>query len=196
MKKLIIILTTLLTLNGCQKIECPAFDFNHPINRWHWFPNNEDSYEFMDSDSATIVLIRTSFEFNQFEERNCHSCNCFSDLNAHYDFFDLSIQLRSTLSYQSDENSDEGSLYYGIDNIGSPFDPETITVSEVEVENSESLGFNVSLLDTLTVVDTTYLDVTQLSILDTTKTKVRKIWIIQDSGIIGLETSDNIWRKK
>jgi hypothetical protein len=118
MKKLLIIFIGILLFSGCQKIECPAFDFNHSINMWHLFLNNQESYEFVDIDSSTIVLTQTRFEFNQSEERNCHSCACFSDLNAHYNFIDLGIQLRGTLSYQSGDNSDEGSLYYGIDNIG------------------------------------------------------------------------------
>ena len=185
-----------MTLSGCQKIECPAFDFNHPINKWHWFPDNDAKYDFVDADLKTTELTQTKFEFNQFEERKCHMCACFSDLNAHYDFLDLGIQLRSTLSYQSDVNSDEGSIYFGIDNIGSPFDPKENTVSEDEVENYESQEFDISLLDTLIIVDSTYLNVTQLAVLDTTKTEVRKVWIIPHSGIIGLKISNKVWKRR
>lgn len=196
MKKLIVTLIALLSISGCQKIECPAFDFNHPINKWHWFPDNEQNYQFVGIDSSTITLTQTRFQFNRFEERNCHQCACFSDLDTYYDFVNLGIQLRSLVSYQSGESSDEGSLYFGIDNIGSPFDPEELTISEVEIENYESQEFNVTLLDTLTIVDSTYFNVTQLAVLDTSKTDVRKVWIVPNSGVVGLQIHDKHWRKK
>lgn len=95
-----------LLLIGRQKIECPAFNFSLPINKWHWGPENEQGYEFMNVDSLMINLIQTKYDYNQFEERRCHMCACFSGLDTHYEFADLGIQLKSQLSYQSGENSD------------------------------------------------------------------------------------------
>ncbi len=60
----------------------------------------------MNVDSLMINLIQTKYDYNQHEERRCHMCACFLDLDTHYEFADLGIQLRSQLSYQSGENSD------------------------------------------------------------------------------------------
>ena len=150
----------------------------------------------MNVDSTIINLVKTKFVFNQYEERRCHSCACFSDLENCYEINSLNIQFRVTLSYQSDDSSDEGSIYYGVDSIGSPFEPIGETINEIEVSDYETKEFNVTLLDSLTLIFATYKTVTQLEIINSIKSDVQKIWVVPDKGIIGLNIKGNVWESR
>lgn len=185
---------------GCQRYECPSFDKRHQINKWNWFPNNFETYYFINySDLDTLFLTKNKYEMTPAREFECHMCGCFQNLQAYYSIINHNIQFRCDLSYRGggdDEIKDNGSLYYGIDKIGSPFSPNGESVLESEIAPYEQKEFDIIYLDTIKLANQEFYNVTEFKIIDTTKTKISKIWIVPNNGIIGFKFEQNEWMKK
>lgn len=189
----------LLASFSCQKYQCAGFDKEHPINKWNWFPENQVSYSFININQDKIELTRTKYEATQSREFSCDICACCQDLTSHYDIANVGIQFRCTLSYCGKENNrdnDGGGLYYGIDKIGSPFSPSMQTVHENEVPPYEYVEFETTIKDIIDIAGKEFTNVTELSVKDTTKSKIRKLWIAQNSGLVGFRMSNQNWRKE
>jgi hypothetical protein len=197
--KVLLIVLLLLTSWSCQKYKCSGFDKGHSINKWNWFPENQGFYKYVNKNQEELELTRTKYEISESREFWCHMCACGQELTSHYDSYNVGIQFRCTLGYWGDENNtnnDKGSLYYGIDKIGSPFSSNEETVSENEVPQYEYREFEILFKDTVEIADTKFANVTELSVLDTTKTKIRKLWIAPSSGLIGFRVNNQDWRKR
>lgn len=54
----------------------------------------------------------------------------------------------------------------------------------------------MNFLDRLPFNFSTYKAVNQLEIKDTTKTKVRMLWLVPNKGIVGLDIEGEIWEKR
>jgi hypothetical protein len=193
------ILIITLTIMGCQNYECPSFDLRHPINRWNWFPENFEAYHFTNSNFDTLVLTKNKYEITPTREFKCHMCGCFQDLTSYYNIITNNIQFKCDLSYRGggdDDIKDEGSLYFGIDKIGSPFNPSGQSVVESEISPYELKEFDIIYSDTLKLANQEFYNVTELNIKDTTKTKIHKIWIAPNKGMIGFKFNQQEWIKK
>ena len=123
----------------------------------------------------------------------------FSRLTSYYNIITNNIQFRCDLSYRGggdDDIKDEGSLYYGIDKIGSPFNPSGQSVIESENPPYELKEFDIVYSDSLILANQEYYDVTELNVIDTTKTKIHKIWIAPNKGMIGFKFNQQELIKK
>lgn len=197
--KLLSVLFVLLLLSSCQNYQCPEFDKKHPINKWDWFPEANNTYIFLNNKQQEIEVVQTRYESTPSREFSCHACACIQDLKTYYTIPTLNIEFRCTLLYQGggdDKAKDDGGIYYGIDRLGSPFSPHPQTVTEVEIPDYEFKEFNVTYSDSLKILNNTYLTVTELHVLDTTKSKIQKLWIVPNQGIVGFRVNNTDWIKK
>ncbi|MBX7153422.1 MAG: hypothetical protein K1X91_00580 [Bacteriodetes bacterium] len=194
-----ILLLISLTFCSCQKYYCPGFDKEHPINKWDWFPESSKTYTYINTTQQEIELQQTRYASTPEREVSCNTCACFQDVTSYYSIGTLGIQLRCTLSYQGggdDKTTDDGSLYYGVDKLGSPFTAHAQTVTEDEIPPYEFKEFNVIYSDSLRINNKLFFTVTELQILDNTKTTLQKLWIAPNQGLIGFRVHNQDWIKK
>jgi hypothetical protein len=90
----------------------------------------------------------------------------------------------------------KGHYIFGIDKIGSPLNPSGQSVVESEISPYELKEFDIIYSDTLKLANQEFYNVTELNIKDTTKTKIHKIWIAPNKGIIGFKFNQQEWIKK
>lgn len=182
-------------LFSCKKIECEAFDTSHPIMNWHFFPDLQQEYTFSDIDSNLISFRKAQDYQSGYEERRCHMCYCHQELKSNYESAAKDLQLGNKAYYASLNGGDE-QIYYSLNQINASIliENQSIRLDQTSSEGEQDLY--LSVLDTFSLGGQEFEKVTQIEVLDTSKTEIEILWIKEKLGIIGFKLNQKIWFRK
>lgn len=187
----------LLMVTGCRKISCERFDLEHEMMVWHFFPELEEEYNFINIDSNLIVFNQFSFERNELEEHRCHMCACQQNLILTYKSEQNNISLENNFYYDSLDDGWVG-MSYLIDGLSVNMDLENgiIVKSEYVSENNNQSKFEISNLQNYDLLGTSFDNLVQFEVQNSSLTEIEKFWIQKGKGIVGLQIQNQVWLKE
>lgn len=196
--KYLLFLMLSLSTFSCKKISCEAFDFEHKTMDWIFFPELNKVYTFLNADSTIITFNQINLDITEFEERRCHRCACSQNLKSTYKSSPNNIVLENYCSYDSEWKEWVGSIEYSVDEIKTTMDFDNNELVEFlyTSEGEKQPAFNISNIANYNLLGTSFENLTQIEILDASKTKIEKIWILEGHGIVGLQINGEKWKKE
>lgn len=186
----LLIVTILISslFHSCRKIKCEAFNLNHQSVDWHLFPDSYADYTFDSGDTLTINLEQTLYRLDDYEERTCHMCACFTEYSVAYSNSNKSIDIQCIASYNSLDGISPGSLFYMLNGFqfnlhltddGNTFHSEWIT---------EEDNFEFVRTDSVFLNDKSFYDIAEISIFE--NQDIDKLWIAKGKGLVGFRLND------
>ncbi|RTQ45626.1 hypothetical protein EJV47_24360 [Hymenobacter gummosus] len=190
-------------LAGCQRIECEEFQLDHPLMRWHWFADLQPGYTFVNGRGVGVQLTQTQYDRSAYEKRWCHLCACSTDLQTDYTCEALGTLFQSGVGYESlaKPSDTNGDVYYGINRLYSTErDYSSFRSRDSTLEENVYQGlppqFAVRRRTSVTLLTTTVADVLELTVLDTARAGVEKVWVKSGSGLLAFQRRGVVWLKQ
>lgn len=182
-----------LVLSSCNKDHCEEFDLTHETMEWHFFPDLMDSYRFFDLESNQINFFQTHYSRSNEREVGGIQRACYPQLRTKYVSDTLQVTLENIAIYEALEGNVQSSIYYNVDNIECMIDVEDNMFEPFIDDQNYFKEYEIKHLDTITLNSRPYYNLTQLEIIDISKSDIQLFWVQQNTGIIGFQIDNRIW---